>query len=575
MFDNYNGITAFNYQINLDSVVRAVCEISIDIGKQLVEKSSFKDSQQEFAIRDLFDESFLTEISVRVEDFLDREEDGVKIKGIGKEDVIAKAATYFNDAITKSENFLSNLSLTNEILILDRAETKGLTTGKPRERMRNALKSSKFLKELISKIKDQKIRNSLVNLEIFENDNFYKDVVTIEELVGMAMLKIIEIDKLSSSKIRYEDIDEGNIWINEKFYKNLFSDFSTTSPVVFAFDVSAGKKIGVAINKYFIPFPNIDLTNYIVEDYYKEYFYKVISETFSKKRLVPSQKKFNIIDRFQKDSLDPKFNELLSNLKNNFYLDAGLAIDSKFSDYFHTVVSLEKLEKFEDYQFLLANNEGDETAIGIYSRLKVTTEYNLLHWMNHKGDRTDHYRKVEAVSKKKILVSALKPPISFYFLSKYFEDSVENILKSIGINFISNHSLSNNGTEITEIDFLINGVNKIVYAEAKTKLSKYNIEAYLKTASHLIDKFKPLFEHGVEIDFLLISCFSDVNVTDFQYFIDSSSSESDYNKVRENLNCLPYKFTVPIPDKKGMSITCISEPNFEKLEQLLRSICQK
>lgn len=176
----------------------------------------------------------------------------------------------------------------------------------------------------------------------------------------------------------------------------------------------------------------------------------------------------------------------------------------------------------------------------------------------------------------KRFVSTLKPSICYYFLSKYFEDFVEIILDENEYSYASNHHFTIDKEEFTEVDFLIETSKKITYVESKTKISKFYIDGYLKRASQLIDKFKKLYDDGIEIQFVLIGSFSDKTVSEYQYFIDTSGNKDrGYNIKREGLNSIPYLFDVPIPDKGGKTITIIAEPEFEKLKQIILEICPK
>jgi len=269
---------------------------------------------------------------------------------------------------------------------------------------------------------------------------------------------------------------------------------------------------------------------------------------------------------------------LLSYLKNNFYLDGTAKIDPEFNHFFNSVVSIEELEHLTDYHFLLSPSIEAETVLGVYTNVKKDKDYNLIHWLNHDGEsKVSHYRSISSPKKKsKKFVSTLKPSICYYFLSKYFEDFVEIIIKENGYKYVNNHQFTINKEEYTEADFLIETSTKITYVEAKTKISKFYIDGYLKRASQLIDKFKKLYDDGIEIKFLLIGSFSDSTVSDYQYFIDASGNkEKGYNISREGLNCIPYLFDVPIPDKEGKTITVIAEPEFEKLKHIILEVCPK
>ncbi|MNT17308.1 hypothetical protein D3C72_1524510 [compost metagenome] len=240
-------------------------------------------------------------------------------------------------------------------------------------------------------------------------------------------------------------------------------------------------------------------------------------------------------------------------------------------------MSFENLAHLKEYHFLLSPSIQDETALGVYSDEKKGTDYNLLHWFNHDGEKSLHYYKNPVPEKKrKKLVSTLKPAICYYFLSKYFEDFIHEIFINNKYSFISNHSFFIENKEFTEVDFLVQTPQKLIYIEAKTKLTKLYIETFLKRASKLIDRFKPMYDAEINIEFLLVASFSDQSVVDYQYFIDSSGNKEDgYNIPRNGLNCIPYLFDVPIPDKEGKIIKVVAEPEFDKLQDIILKICPK
>jgi hypothetical protein len=260
-------------------------------------------------------------------------------------------------------------------------------------------------------------------------------------------------------------------------------------------------------------------------------------------------------------------------------LGSNTEIKEKFKVFFNEVMLLDKLKHLDEYEFLLSSND-QNTALGIYSTEKKGTSYNLLHWINHNGaDKVAHFNGNKTSNKKdKLLISTLKPEVCYYFLEKYFEDLLEDIFKSNTYKYLSNINLNKKSISFScEIDFLVYANNKFYYIEAKTKLSKLYIEGFLKKASAMMDKFNSILLKGVEIEFVLLGGYSDNNVKDFQYFIDSFEGQNDegYNVNREELYSMPYHFKVPIPDIKGKEIICIAEPEYEELEKLVVKICPK
>lgn len=577
VFDNYTNISLFNYEIHLETIVKAVCEISLDIGVQLDGLVELRNRDAGFTILDLFNDPFLKEMSIRPEEVLDRyDEKGELIKGMGKDGLIGKIAAYFNEQITKLPKFEESLSATTDVVFLNRLSTKFMGYGdKGKERLITAIKKTKILEILVSKLNSEKIQKSLGNLAFFENEIFYKGVISEQKFVGQPEVTIIPASMLKIEELHALPVDEKDIWINAKFYKR-YPIFSMSNEISIISD-SNGIEMGIIVGTCFIPYINIHLAPFIKPEFLKSYYFDLLINTYSKKKRGIDVKLDDLVKDFKTQVSNSKLSFLLSHLKNNFYLDGTVAIDSEFSHFFSSVVSVEQLEHLKEYHFLLSPSIQDETVLGVYTNVKKDKDYNLIHWLNHDGEsKVNHYRSVSPKNRSKKFVSTLKPSICYYFLSKYFEDFVEIILDENEYSYVSNHHFTIDKEEFTEVDFLIETSKKITYVESKTKISKFYIDGYLKRASQLIDKFKKLYDDGIEIQFVLIGSFSDKTVSDYQYFIDTSGNKDrGYNEKREGLNCIPYLFDVPIPDKEGKTITVIAEPEFEKLKQIILEVCPK
>ena len=576
MFDNNTNIFYFDYEVQLDTIVKAVCEISVDIGKQLQTLLEIKEPAKGFSIIDLFNSDFLLEMSIREEEILDRVDgDGNIIEGINAEGFISKIATYFNNNIFQFPDF-DNFLNGSEILVLSKEDSKLLTIGdKPKDRLLAAVKKLKVLKILISKLKHDSVRLSLEKLEIFETDLFYKGVITTNRLEGQPIIPLIDVSLLRTDNLASIIIDKELCWINEAKFKSFDAEFSISADVYLLTDPANDIQIGLLSGNHLIPYADVDLSDYILEERLGDYFYLLFDHTYSKGK-VQSPSKSDLLKRFIEDVKTEELNRLLTYLKNNFYIDNAEIVE-KFKDYFSTVVTLDKLDHLDGYQFLVSTNTGEETALGIYSEKKAGTSYNLLHWLNHEDEnKMRHYRKEVPDKRNKKQISSLKPEICYYFLEKYFEDLVEGILKTNDYKYIPNLVLHDNKIKGVEIDSLVQVGNKFYYIEEKTKLTRFYIEDFLKKSSEMIKRFDKLLSKNIDIEFILLSSFSDSTVKDYQYFIDESPASNDgYNTSREGINCIPYYFAVPIPDREGRKITCISEPEYTKLQELIVKICPK
>lgn len=579
MFDNNCNIFSFSYEVQLDSIIKSLCDISFDIGKQVWEIVEVQNKQEGFTIADLFQNSFLQDISVRAELLTDQEIDGVTVKSVyTKDDFFSVITDYFNRALFNSPVFLNGLEGSDVIFINKEQKYYFGIGSKPQTRFIPALKKAKILKHLISNLKSEKIRNSLQKIDMFENDFFYQNAIYSSKLSGQPILSLLDMSFIDGALVEIIEVDTDNYWINFNYYNKISDvDLSQIDRYFIVLDKENKEELGILISQKLIVYANVDLIRYIPGTKIHEYYWLLLQNTYSQKNTVQKQKVDENIEEFKALIPDVELNQLLSFLKNNLYINNKDLIKDKFLKFFDAVVLLEKLDFLDGFEFLMSSNSEEESSLGIYSNIKKGTSYNLLHWLNYnRTSKINHFRGSTPIEKEKILIYTLKPAICYYFLEKYFEDLFESILKVNQYNYFANASFLEKGQRICEVDFFVKAKTRFFYFETKTKLTKLYIDEFLKKSSKMIDKFKPMIEHGIEIKFILIGGYSDENVKDYQYFIDECAvnKKNGYNIERLNLKCNPYYFNVPIPDKEGAQITCIAEPEYIKLQNLILQICQ-
>jgi hypothetical protein len=577
MFDNNGNIFLFNYQVQLDDIVKAICDIAFDIGEQIHEIIPTKNDSG-FGIEDLFTEDFLKEISVRPEKLSDQDiGDGVTVKGFTKEEFFAIIAEFYNKDLFFLPEFLMALE-NSDILFIDKQQNNLLGIGdRAKDRLVPALKKAEILKHLVSKLKSEKIQNSLVKINTFESEIFYKKAVVANVQTPKPLLLSLPFEWINEESIEKLEVDTDDYWTNHDLYRKKNSELVAAEQYFLIRDINSKKELGLLIDTVFIPYPNIEFDEYIKEEYVFDYYWKVLKNTYGIRPTLITEARQEIVEEFIQLKEDVDLAHLLSYLKFNFYIDDDSIIKEKFKKFFNAVVTLDKLEFLEDYQFLMSSDIEEETALGVYTHEKKGSSYNLLHWLNHNGpEKVSHYRTPYPKDKAKKIIHTLKPSICYYYLEKYFEDFFEGILTKNGYDFLANFSFNEKGSKFCEIDSLVKGKNKLYYFETKTKLTKFYIDDFLKKSSKMIEKLGPILGKGIEVEFILLGGYSDVNVRDFQYFIESSENvPAGYNVMRNDLNTIPYYFNVPIPDKEGKTILCIAEPEFAKLETLVLELCQK
>lgn len=576
MFDNNTGIFHYNYQLELETIINAICNISFDIGNQMDNIDIDVANEIEYA-KELFEEDLFKFLSIRKSD-LEEKDESVYI--YTKEAFFSEISNYYNKSIFFNPVVTDYLK-GSDIFLINKTDAFFYTLDEKSAKARiiSAIKNGKILNDIIDKIKNVKVKNSLNKINLFEHSAFYGNTIKTFKQEGQPTIPFINFASIDSEKINIELEDFDKYWINEDIYKTKYGiNLSLDAERYLVTDKANSDVLGLLIGEYLIPYSNVDLVEYILETSLVEYFWLLLQSTYS----VYTNKAQNtggLVQDFKNQNKNKELNQLLSYLKNNLYLDSRTEIAETFEGFFNKVALIEKLDYLEEYEFLIPQSTEEEIALGIYSKEKKGTSYNLLHWLNHKKERNvSHFRGNIPTKKDKLPISTLKPEICFYFLEKYFEDLLDDIFKANEYKYLSNIKLSRKSTAFDcEIDFFVYAKNKFYYIEAKTKLSKSYIEGFLKKASDMMDKFNPMLLKGINVEFILLGGYSDENVKDFQYFIDSGEgiNKEGYNVKRENLNSIPYNFTVPIPDKKGKEIICIAEPEYDKLTKLILEICPK
>lgn len=574
MFDNNTGIFRYNFQLELETIIDAICNISFDIGIQLDNIDLNEINEIEY-VKDLFADDFLNDLSIRKSDLEEKNQEG--IYNYSKEAFFSEISSFYNKKIFLNSDITDYLK-GSDILFINKTEAFFYTTDEKnaKNRIISAIKNGKILNQIIDNIQNVKIKNSLNKINLFEHTAFYTNTVKTNKQEGQPSLPIIKFDFINTDKVEVSIEDFDNYWINVNTFKKRYGiNFTEEADIKLVIDKERGTQLGLLIENFLIPYSNVDIAEYVLEDFLSMYYWLLFDLNYSEKS-TKSTIDNPLIKAFKDQFKNKGLNQLLSYLRNNLYLDGKIEIGEDFSMFFNKVAMIEKLEYLDEYEFLIPQSH-EQTALGIYSKEKKGTSYNLLHWLNHNAEKNVlHFRGNSPIKKEKHPISTLKPEICFYFLEKYFEDLLEDIFRTNEYKCLPNFKLSQKSSNFNcEIDFLVYSQNKFYFIEAKTKLSKYYIEGFLKRASEIIEKLTPMLRKDIEIEFILLGAYSDDNVKDFQYFIGSGEEKNGYNAKREDLNSIPYLFKVPIPDRKENEIVCIAEPEYDKLTKLILEICPK
>ena len=582
MLDHYSIVKHFTFNIDLFKPVQLVCQLSFNIHK-------LRDS--DFDLRNLFKQEFLKNLEF---DF-----DNLKGENLDErellESLILEISSYYNKEI------LSKLDLNNKTKILllyepsksifvlnkrvrsmqkltDDEKEKNLvkelldTTKNSLERV---IKDVKFIENFLTPgLVDEEIKD-LINSISFGFDNVYSSSVQIKDDVDLPTPYLI-FDFLDTNLIELDLIDENDVLLNkEKLEKELKIAIGTDLNLGTIKLRDSGIDIGIKYNDYVFPI-KAEIDTVILQSSKADYRWIQLKEVFSKQ---DNRNFYNssLIEEFKTNFRKSKFTELLSHLQDNLFLKSDLLKEKpQFNKYFTSALKLSDIKYLKQYNFFVSDADSS-TTLGIYSHTRPAEEsssYNLIHWFNNLEGKQSVYRGPNQPkrlnNKEASSVHTLLPELSFYYISKYFEDFLESILIELELQFLSNFHLWQSSKHIGEFDFLVRHGQRFIFIEAKTTLTKHNINDYQNKCQKVLDAFTGL---GIDVEFLIIGSASNDTVEDLKIHIAKSNKRNQrYNVKQDDLGSIPYFFKVPINSEK--QITCLSEPNFYKIKTVIKKICQ-
>lgn len=437
---------------------------------------------------------------------------------------------------------------------------KWLIDFKPLERMFNEI------------IKDDSIKHYMGKICNLANEQTYSRAIKIENIKVYESV-IIEQNWLDESGTSTSIVDNCDLWINKK----KLTQFNLSDDHISQFEVNDVYKgdiyIGVEVKPYLIPLISID--KYIKTEFQTHYLWELLTHIFvtrPKGETSPNAETFKTVFK------DGEFCKILSHLKFNLYIEKkDKSIPEKYLEYFDEVYSLglDKLHHIPDLNLFTSvrDDYSDKSLIGVYSRAKVGSSYNLLHWVVGKGSDDAHIYSggIKGKHTQIIKAFALKPQYSYYYISKFFEDIFVDLLKELDVLFMNNIVLQYEGSTASsiEIDVILKKKDgTIVVIENKTNLSKENIESTLQ-------KFERFHMHltkgfpDVKIEYLLVAPYSNKSVKDgFYHFIKNSEIGED---TREGYKCKIYDFKIPFPQFENLELRCIVEPEYSKLRSVIQT----
>lgn len=582
MFEIKNRYYCFKYDINFIDILDPFIELSKDIltinikEAELVDVVDFSIINEEF--QNKFDKYLKDNIKeIKPNDSLvEKQEEIQNSKTEEYERLIFESKDVFEQYLTQKVFGASNLkSLINTgILFLLRIDKKIVSYDDQSINSLNKLLSEfGVINYFQTLLKGDLLKSATTNFNKFDKIQFYQtnDKLSTEKL-NIVYCPIIEYNFIDTTKIQLDYCEKDDVWINVTQIKKKFNIDIQLSDIKLVKLNDSSHIIGLKVGDYFLSF-DFDMKSIISIDKIVEFYWLLIYRDVYRQQpeklrsLLPS-----LVQEFNKAVRKESFINLLSQLKKNLYLEDQV-IAPEFEVFFDSVLSLNSLKHIENYEFYVPDSDGSgKPILGIYKEDKKPKEtyYNLIHWVTNKDDRNyNHFHEETPQSKQKKILKALKPEISFYFRSNFFEDYVSSILDELKLKYTSNYNLILKDESACEIDFLIYNNSTIYFIEAKTKLSSFYIDNYEKKCNKILNNL-----NGIEdkVKFLLVSAFSDRNCEQYKYYIEKSD-KPELNVNRPGLATKTYYFDIPIQSHAGHEITCISEPVYDKLKTIISNIC--
>lgn len=370
--------------------------------------------------------------------------------------------------------------------------------------------------------------------------------------------------------LRYSIIDPSSIWIDGRIY-DIVGDIETSVINEICDDETL---FAIQLGEYIVPLQEID--NRILPEYIPSYFWKMLGTIYAP-GTNPKVDKTDT-DRFLEAGKDSEFCKLLSNLKFNLYLQGDYNLSDQYMDMFEEVYSLDKLPYMDNFTLftglpLAEQVTAEHTLVGVYEKEKTNKEYNLLNWVNASANGYTVTKSNQSVSKEGRKVFALKPHLSYYLCSKYYEDSFMSMLKELGCNFKSNFYLylkgiANAFAEIDSIIFKPN--NTLVYVENKTCMNNFNIEDTIRR----IEKFNGIIESEypyVKVQYIMAAPFCDDSIEQhYRYFL----KEGGKIEERQGFGHKILDFSIPLAQFENISLRCIVEPEYEQMKSKIYQLLQ-
>lgn len=585
MFKTKNECSCYKYEVSFLDILEPFVELSKDILNSpsdevtLIDLIDFSLIDAEFqnkVDKNVIERKrLIREISKRNKSMVVKKEE-LRKNELEYERLILQSSSVFSDYMNYMTFHDSNLeTLKNSSLLFILKSEKILVSANERNLgvIQNIISKFGIINNFQTKLKGEYLKSATTNFSKFDKTSFYQSSSWISvDKKDIVYCPVMNFNFIDTDKIESDLCERNDIWVNVQQVKKQFNVELKFESFELIKSKGTNVILGFRVDNYFFSLI-LDIKSLIRKENIVEFYWLLIIRDVYRQQPPVSKSLSVTIEEFNKVAKQEDFINLLSFLKKNLYLQDKV-IDIQYDVFFDSVISINALQHIEDYEFYLPNLDNEEKSIlGIYKEIKKPNEtfYNLIHWINNKdNNKYNHFHKEEPQERRKKALKALKPEISFYFRSKFFEDYVFSILQDLGLKFTSNYHLLLKDNTLFEIDYLINVGNDIYIVETKTKMSSHYIEAFEKKSEKILSELKD-FEGSIK--FLLISAFSDDNCELYKYYIENSILP-ELNTHREGLSTKTYCFNIPIYSQTNKVITCISEPVYDNLKKIISDICQ-
>lgn len=580
MFDNNNKIFAYKIALKLDPYLVALFNLCFDVYIKL-ENINADQNEIEYAVS-LFSDDFYEMLGINKDEYLDK--DGGGNYFYTKDQFFNSISSLLNLYFLKNDIFTNKLKEKEHLFYFKDTFTIYTTLGNNFDsdkgikeifnNLNNKFKSINVIAEILNHLQNQNLKDSIQSIsKIFDfNKNGQYIKILNSEFFKPDLLSIAEA-QIDFNLLNNELFDFENVWINYEndLCKNLNFNIQDDEYYLLS-DCESNKVVGLKVNDRVLLKYNVDSKKYIKKENSNLYLWQLLKENYLRKRKQTLLYDSELILSFKEKSKEGDLNKLLCNLKHNLYIDRIVPIKADYQCFFEEFIVLKNLNDLSNFNFFLPDENVEKELLGIYTEQKIGKKYNLLHYLKHKDERyTEGFVNSEPQKKEKLKVHILKAELSFYLVEKYYEDLIEDLLKELNLDFVSNVELCINGIPKAEFDFVIFKDNKFFFLEAKTTLTKDNIYDTSKKYNNNIEYLKQITNTNLQdFTFILLGFLSDQNIDNYRHFF----TDQTYNTPREEFAVTPYKFKVPFFGHQGLAMECIAEPELLKLKEFIKETCQ-